>query len=80
MTLSEQLDQFNAFANRLAEQMGNELSIDEVYDKWWSDHRQSADLAAIREAHAEYQEGKRGRPAKEVLADLRSNRNVDSEH
>lgn len=80
MTISEQLDQFNAFAHRLVQQMGNELTIDEVYDKWWSDHHQSEDLAAIHEAHAEYEQGERGRLAKEVLTDWRSKRNADSEH
>lgn len=80
MTLSEQLDQFNAFAHRLVQQLGDELTIDEVYGKWWSDHHQSEDLAAIKEAHAQYEAGERGRPVEQILADWRARREADSEH
>ncbi len=77
MSINEQLAQFNAFAHELAQQMGGDLTIDEVYDKWWNDHHQTEDLAALKEAHSEYEQGERGRPAAEVLADLQRAKNLN---
>ena len=78
MTINEQLAEFNAFAHELAQQMGGDLTLDEVYDQWWSDHHRSEDLAALKEAHAEYQRGNQGTPASKVLLQLTDGQGISS--
>jgi hypothetical protein len=75
MATTEQIDEFTAFAVQLSGQEGGEtLSINEICERWWEQQHADEDLAAIEEAHAGYESGERGRPAKEVLADFRRER------
>lgn len=72
MTFLEQLADFNAFAEQFLKQPSQSLTIDEVYSKWWEDRHRDEDLAAVLEAHAQYESGERGEDA---FAELEATRN-----
>lgn len=77
MATSEQINDFTAFAKTLSRQEGGEsLSINDIYERWWEQQHADEDLAAIQEAATAYENGERGRPAEEVLADFRRERSV----
>ena len=72
MTTSEQIAEFTAFAKIVTQQEGEEVSLDEIYDRWWQKRHTEEDLAAIKAAVEDYHLGDRGELARDVLAELRS--------
>lgn len=68
MNINEQINDFSAFAKRLAEQ-GEEISVRDALELWES---RDEDVQAIQEAINSYEAGERGRPAHEVMAELRA--------
>jgi len=70
MTITEQIDDFSAFAKRLAEQ-GEGLSVRDALEIWES---RDEDAQAIQEAIDSYEAGERGTPAREFLAEVRAAR------
>lgn len=74
MTATQQIESFTAFAKAITEQEGENISLDEIYDRWREQHHRDDDLAAIQQAHSDYENGDRGRPAEDVLADFRRER------
>ncbi len=78
MAITEQLAQFNAFATKLAEQEGDDLTIEQVYDRWWENQHRDGEAAAIHEAHEAYETGDRGEPAEQVIAEFRTERATSS--
>ncbi len=70
MAIAEQLEEFAAFAKQLEQLRGEEISLDEAIKQWQEiDHNE---LTILKERYASYQAGERGRPAEEVMAELRS--------
>ena len=74
LAITEQLAQFNAFTTKLAEQEGDDLTIEQVYDRWWEIQHRDEEAAAIHEAHEAYEAGDRGEPAEQVIAEFRTER------
>jgi hypothetical protein len=75
MAVQEQLADFNAFAAELVRREGESaLTLEEVYDRWWSARHRDEDLAAIRLAAADYERGDRGEDARAELAAHRTER------
>lgn len=74
MTASEQINAFNEFAKTVIAQEGEQLSLEEIQDRWWEKQHQDEDLAAIQVAVDSYEAGERGRPADEFLAERRAAR------
>lgn len=74
MTTSQQIAEFTAFAKTVAEQEGEHVSLDDIYQRWWDEQHSSEDLAAIQEAHQQYESGERGEDARAVLASIRQQR------
>lgn len=70
MAILEQLEAFADFAKRLEEQRGAEVTLDEAMREWQCiDHEE---VAILQERIASYEAGERGRPADEVMAELRT--------
>ncbi len=64
--ITQQLEAFNAFAQRLAMQRGEGLTLDEAYSQW-----KSLDPGEVRELDrrlAAYDAGERGRSVDEILS------------
>jgi len=78
MAITEQLAEFNAFATQLAEQEGEDLTIEQVYDRWWETQHRDEEVAAIAKAHQDYLNGDRGEPAEQVIAEFRAERAADN--
>lgn len=70
MAIDQQIAEFNAFAQRLAEERGDQdLTLDTIIDEWQALNQE--DVAAIREAAESYQAGERGIPAEKANQQLR---------
>ncbi|MEM9185418.1 MAG: hypothetical protein AAGB00_02855 [Planctomycetota bacterium] len=72
MSTADQIDDFAAFAHQAVAAGHEQLSIDELYDRWREQRTRDEDLAAIKAALASYDAGERSRPADEVIAELRA--------
>jgi hypothetical protein len=72
MNAIAQLDEFTAFAHAFAAKQRTVLTLEQVYDEWWQQKHRDEDLAAIRLAVTDYENGGRGRPAVDVLTDARN--------
>ena len=70
-----ELHEFHRFLSTKLSNGGADLSPEEVLDEWRQDHPDPEidedDVAAIQEAIDDMEAGDRGRPADEVIADLR---------
>ncbi len=72
MTATKQIDDFSAFAKQLAEQQGDNFSMEEAFCQWRGiDH---AELEILRERLTSYDAGERGRPVDEFLSERRAAR------
>ncbi len=69
MAIQEQNLNFEAFAKCLAEQSGEEISLQDALEMWESIDE---DAMAIQAAINSYEAGERGRPADEAMAELRA--------
>lgn len=69
MTATEQIDEFSAFAKQLAEQQGDNFSMEEAFRQWQA--IDPAEVAILRERLAS---GEPGRPVDEFLAERREAR------
>ena len=74
MTATQQVDAFNEFARALIAQEGEQLSLEEIHQRWWDQQHRDEDLAAIQAAVSSYESGERGRPVDEFLAERRAAR------
>jgi len=54
MTATQQIENFTAFAKALAQQEGEGISLDEIYDRWWQEQKRNEDLEAIQTAVKDY--------------------------
>lgn len=83
MTVTQhELDSFHQFATNELNNGGSGLSMDDLYDQWRALHPTPAELAesvaAVRAALQDYENGDRGRPAEEVLREIRAKYNLDA--
>jgi hypothetical protein len=72
MTATQQIEDFTAFAKALAQQEGEDISLDEIFDRWWQEQHRNEDLEAIQAAVKDYENGDRCEIARDVLTDLRA--------
>lgn len=72
MTASQQIENFTAFAKTITQQEGEQISLDEIYERWWNEQHRDEDLAAIKAAVKDYENGDPGELARDVLAELRA--------
>jgi len=71
MAITEQIADFTAFAQRLADERDSEdLTLEAIIDEWQALNKK--DVAAIREAIESYEAGERGIPAEEAMQQLRA--------
>lgn len=70
MTLTEQIADFSAFAMKLAQEQGEQISLDDAFHQWRAIDPKEVEI--LRERLAKYDAGERGRPAKETMRDLRA--------
>ncbi|MCA9239426.1 MAG: hypothetical protein KDA37_04470 [Planctomycetales bacterium] len=71
MTFTEQINDFTAFAKKLAEDQGEGFSVRAALDLWES---RDSDARAIQQAIDSYEADERGRPADDFLAERRAAR------
>ncbi len=69
MAISEQIANFTAFARLLAEQKGDNISLDDAYQEW--KEIDPDEVALLQQRLDSYDAGERGRPAEETMAELR---------
>lgn len=74
MTASQQIDAFIEFARLVIAQDGEDLTLEEIQDRWWEQQHHKEDLAAIQAAIDSYEAGEHGRPVDEFLAERRAAR------
>jgi len=72
MTVTEQIDDFTAFAKHLADQQGDEFTLEGAFQQWQSYDPQ--EVETLRQRLASYDSGERGRPVDEFLAERRAAR------
>ncbi len=75
----EHLDDFYRFASEHLVNVGNDLSIDELYDRWRLEHpsgiERQTDLLAVKAALRDMEHGDRGIALDEQLRKLRDKYN-----
>jgi len=69
MAITEQIADFTAFARLVAEQEGDSISLDDVYQQW--KEIDPNEVAILQERLDSYDAGERGQPANESMAELR---------
>lgn len=70
MTTLQQIDDFANFARQLAEAEGEHVPMDDLYDRWREQAYRDEDRAAVLASIRDFENGDRGRPVQEFLADL----------
>lgn len=72
MTATEQIDGFTAFAKQLAQEQGDDFSLENAFRQWQTvDHQE---VRILQERMASYEAGEHGRPVSEFLAERRAAR------
>jgi len=72
MTTTQQIESFTAFAKAVTQQEGEDISLDEIYDRWWEKQHRDEDFEAIKAAVQDYEQGDRGELGRDVLSELRA--------
>ena len=72
MTATQQIENFTAFAKAITQQEGEDISLDEIFDRWWQEQHRNEDLEAIQAAEKDYENGDPCELARDVLNDLRA--------
>jgi len=66
----EQLEDFTRFTKLTLEKEGRELPLDAIFDRWHEEAFRDEDLARIQASVNDYDNGERGRPLNEFLAEF----------
>ncbi len=74
MATIDQIEDFSRFAKQLSEKEGKELPLDVIFDRWHEEAFRDEDLLMIQASVRDYENGERGQPAEEVLAEFRAER------
>ncbi len=69
MSITQEIDLFASFAKQIAEQQGQELTLDDAYQQWRAIDQ--TEIEVLRQRLESYDAGERGRPANEVMDELR---------
>jgi len=72
MTATQQIENFTAFAKAITQQEGEDISLDEIYSRWWQEQHRDEDFEAIQAAVKDYENGDRGELARDILTELRA--------
>jgi len=70
MATTAQLQDLSRFIATLPSGERNALSIDEIYERWREQAFRQDDLLAIQASVRDFENGERGRPIEEFLADF----------
>ena len=74
MATIDQIEEFSRFAKLLSEKEGKELPLDVIFDRWHEEAFRNDDLRRLQASVRDYENGERGQPAEEVLAEFRVER------
>ncbi|MEO0529067.1 MAG: hypothetical protein AAF266_00680 [Planctomycetota bacterium] len=74
MTIDDQIADFTAFAKNLAQQQGDGLSLDEVYQRWKG--VDPAEATILKDRFAAFQAEGPGQPVDEFLKERRAARDA----
>lgn len=79
----DELDRFNEFARTRIDQTDEQLTLDELWDLWRLQNPNSAEhaenVAAVKAALRDMENGDRGLPAEEQIRAMREKYNLPSE-
>lgn len=70
MATIEQIDDLSRFIQSLPAGERDALSIDEIYERWREQAFKHEDLLAVKASLRDYENGERGRPVEDFLADF----------
>ena len=76
MSIIDQIEDFSAFAKTRI-QGNQDVSIDELYGQWRDQAFASVDAHAVAASIRDIEQGERGEPLDEFLADFDAKRNTD---
>lgn len=71
MPTTELIESFSEFAKAKVDQAGNDLSIDDLYDEWRTQHPPADDLLAIKASLRDMENGDTGRAFDDFAAEFR---------
>ena len=71
MPIIELIESFSEFAKAKVDQAGNDLSIDDLYDEWRTQHPPADDLLAIKASLRDMENGETGRSFDDFAAEFR---------
>ncbi len=71
MPTIELIESFSEFAKAKVDQAGNDLSIDDLYDEWRTQHPPADDLLAIKASLRDMENGDTGRSLDDFAAEFR---------
>ena len=71
MPTIELIESFSEFAKAKVDQAGNDLSIDDLYDEWRTQHPPADDLLAIKASLRDMENGDTGRSFDDFAAEFR---------
>lgn len=74
MTTYEQLADFSRFTRNVIETEDSSLPLAAIFDRWQSEISRQDDLARIRASVNDFENGERGEPAEQVIAQFRAER------
>jgi len=78
MASIKQIDEFTRFAKQLVEKEGIELPLDAIFDRWHEEAFRDEDLLRIQVSVNDYENGNRGRPVEEFLAEFDAQQSADN--
>jgi len=78
-TTEQQIDSFAQFARGQLAQGGEELSIDELFDRWRLEHPPAEDVLAIKASVRDMQGGETGQPFEEFADEFRQRNHLSRE-
>jgi len=76
MATFEQIEAFSHFAKQLSEKEGLELPLEVIFDRWHEEAFRDEDLLRIQASVGDFENGERGRPVEEFLAEFESKRSA----
>ena len=76
MPTIELIESFSEFAKAKVDQAGNDLSIDDLYDEWRTQHPPADDLLAIKASLRDMENGETGRSFDDFAAEFRHRNGV----
>lgn len=76
MATTELIESFTQFAKEKVDQEGNELSIDDLFDQWRTQHPPTDDLLAIKASLRDMENGETGRSFDDFAKEFRQRNRI----